>query len=328
MGLGSGMGFGRRSAAAAVWVVWACGFLHALEADAIGPSVKCSELVISPHYQLFQYKAEVGVVPLTAAIPDYDPRNEVLVVFHYMHVSLYFGKYFWEWSGERYKQRENPHAIPESVTFRLRVGADRVRALEKEVDNQKFHEIAHLTCQHRALALLQRNGIRLARGAALWGTSIYRAIAASGFVDTSGMPYPMTIHSIHSSGANQTAALHDYLKGHHAQYFMLFGEAFMGLTAMELAIALANCTSDPDYLSLPGMLSDETLRAKLMPKQVLFLNVVLELWERRLLVLTGRYLGPPSDVFMQVMTMSQIPIAAYRAHWMESLNQSVCEAAR
>jgi hypothetical protein len=313
---------------AAVWVVLAWASLTTANGVAAGPIAKCSELVVSPHYQRFQHRAAEGIVPLVEAIPDYDPASEVLVVFHYMHVSLYFGKYFWEWSGERYKQRENPKAIPASVTFRLRVGAERVRALEREVESQKFRQIIHLTCQHRALALLQRNGIRLAHGPALWGTGILRSIAAHGFADPSGKPYPMTIHSIHSSGADQVAALHEYLKGHHAQYFLFFGQGFVGLTAEELAIALANCTSDKDYLALPDLLSDETLRAQLSPKQVLFLNVVLENWERRLLVLTERYLGPPSDVFMQVMTMRQLPVAPYRPHWMESLGHSICEAAR
>lgn len=320
------MGFGPRAIAAAVWVFLTCVSLST--AVAIGPISKCSELVVSPHYKRLVHRAEDGVVPLAQALPDYDPSNEVLVVFHYMHVSLYFGKYFWEWSGERYKQREHPHAIPQSVTFRLRVGADRVRALEQEVESQRFHQIAHLTCQHRALALLQRNGIRLAGGPSLWGTGILRAIARRGFVDAHGTPYPMTIHSIHSSGTDQVAALHEFLKGHHAQYFLYFGQGFVGMTPAELAIALANCTTDADYLALPALLADEKLRAQLTPKQVVFLNLVLENWERRLLVLTERYLGPPSDVFLQAMTMPELPIATYRPHWMEALGQSVCEAAR
>jgi hypothetical protein len=324
LGVGFGMSLGPGSITATVWV-----FLTSVSlttALAVGPIAKCSNLVVSPHYKRFLHQAAEGVVALPQAIPDYDPSNEVLVVFHYMHVSLYFGKYFWEWSGERYKQREHPHAIPQSVTFRLRVGADRVRALEQEVESQKFHQIAHLTCQHRALALLQRNGIRLARGPALWGTGILRAIASHGFVDAKGTPYPMTIHSIHSSGTDQVAALHEYLKGHHAQYFLFFCHGFVGMTPEELAAAIANCTRDADYLALPGLLADERLRAQLTPKQVGFLNLVLENWERRLLILTERYLGPPSDVFMQVMTMPQLPVATYRPHWMEALGQSVCEA--
>lgn len=318
------MGLGPRSIAAAVWGFLGCvSFTTAL---AVGPIAKCSELVVSPHYKRLLHRAEEGVVPLAQAIPDYDPRHEVLVVFHFMHMSLYFGSYFWEWSGERYKQREHPHAIAQGVVFRLRVGADRVRALEQEVENQKFHQIAHLTCQHRALALLQRNGIRLARGPALWGTGILRAIAGHGFVDPKGTPYPMTIHSIHSSGEDQVEALHEYLKGHHAQYFLYFGHGFVGMTPAELALALANCTTDADYLALPVLLADENLRAQLTPKQVLFLNLVLENWERRLFILTERYLGPPSDVFLQAMTMPELPIAAYRPYWMGALGQSVCEA--
>jgi hypothetical protein len=314
---------GHRFTVSVIWIVLACVSSFAVTAKAAPP---CSELVASPHFQRIQYQAKAGVVPITDALSDYDRSQEVLVVFHYQHVSLYFGKYFWEWTGDHYKHREDPHAIPVSVTFRIRVGADRIRALESEIESQRFLQIAQLTCQHRALALLQRNGISLGGGVALWGTSIYRNIIARGFVDAKGERYSMTIHSIHPSGEDQLEPLHSFLKNHHAEYFLHFSATLAEISAADLSRAFVKCTTDLEYLDIPRLLADEILRNRLTARQTEVLNAVLDSWERRLLTLTALYLGPPSHIFMHVMTTSHLPIARYRPQMIETLEQSICEA--
>jgi hypothetical protein len=192
-----------------------------------GTAPKCSELLVRSH------PVKGGGAKLKAAVPGYDAQQDMMFFFHGgAHASLYVGNYYWDhWGvgeGARITVHPDPQVIPHGILVRVRIGRDRVQALESTI-SQGRTPLAHtLSCHLNQLAFLQRHGIFLSGGPKLLGTTTLRAVLEKGFVALNGESLPtqeiVTIEGMDKDLSSRIpGSLHHYPLDNVALFFSMFG---------------------------------------------------------------------------------------------------------
>jgi hypothetical protein len=174
-----------------------------------------------------------GGAKLKAAVPDYDAKQDMMFFFHGgAHASLFVGNYYWDhWGvgeGAHITVHPDPQVIPRGILVRVRIGQERVQALETTISQGKTPFAHTLSCHLNQLAFLQRHGIFLQGGPKLLGTTTLRAVLENGFEAHNGEPLPtqeiVTIEGTDKELSSRIPqSLHYYPLDNVGLFFSMFG---------------------------------------------------------------------------------------------------------
>ncbi len=251
----------------------------------------CSKLLVRSH------PVHGGGAKLKAAVPGYDAQQDMMFFFHGgAHASLYVGTYYWDhWGvgeGARITVHPEPQVIPRGILVRVRIGSDRVQALESTISQGKTPLAHTVSCHLNQLAFLQRHGIFLNGGPKLLGTTTLRAVLEKGFVALNGEPLPtqeiVTIEGMDKDLSSRIpGSLHHYPVDNVALFFGMFG-----LNSEEILLEVEAHTQSPEALDLTTAIRN-VQNQSLNASQQSLLNYFVERLEERVLELTqAKYQAP------------------------------------
>lgn len=227
---------------------------------------------------------------MTDVVPDYVREEDILFVITNHHTSLYFGRYFWDWSPEGYRVRRNPRVIPAGVFSKIHVGKSIVNALETSTETKAYEKIGFGTCELRTLYYLQQHGVYLNGQVPLTGLNLFETIVGSGFTDQAGKPFPTKTIAIHLAGTDPVKTSLDYLKAHHVGYFLLFLNGY-GVSTPEFVGLLGELTKDKELSDMPRLMLDEALHPYFTPRQRAFMLDMIRLTEQKTLARIDQFAG-------------------------------------
>lgn len=300
-------------------------FLLCAAATATYPATRprCTDLLVRSH------SVHGSGAKLKAVVPRYDPSQDMLFFFHGgTHASLYVGNYYWDHWGHgpnaRITVHPHPQVAPRGILVRVRIGRDRVQALEATISEGRTVCAHTVSCHLNQLAFLQRHGIFLHGGPKLLGTSTLRAVLEQGFEAQDGQRLP-TQEIIIVEGAEKELSshiphsLHYYPLDNVALFFSMFG-----LSLEQILEEVDAHTQSPEALALTAAIRNSGQQS-LGEQQQQMLNEFSERLEARALAAAEAKFQTPLRQLLEILAYQPqtVPVAELQQVLRQAIRDSL-----
>ncbi len=270
-----------------------------------------------------------GGAKLRNAAPDYDRLQDMMFFFHDgAHASLFVGGFYWDhWGageGARITVHPDPQVVPRGILVRVRIGRDRVKALEATISKGKTPYAYTTSCHLNQLAFLQRHGVFLKDGPKLLGTTTLRAVLEKGFVDAGGKVLPtqeiITVEGMDKSLSSRIpTSLHYYPIDNVALFFGMFG-----LSLEEILQEVEANTQAPEALALTAAIRNSGNQPLGEQQQQMFSEFSEQLEARALAIAENKYQAPLQQLLELLAYHPQsVPLAELRQVLKQAIKDSL-----
>jgi hypothetical protein len=218
----------------------------------------------------------------------------------------------------------NPQVIPRGILVRVRIGQERVQALEATISQGKTPFAHTLSCHLNQLAFLQRHGIFLQGGPKLLGATTLGAVLEEGFVALNGESLP-TQEIVTTEGTEKELSsripksLHYYPLDNVALFFSMIGLS-LGQMLQEVEIH----TQNAEALALTAAIRNSG-QQPLDGKQQQMLNEFSESLEARALAaVESKYQAPLRHLLELLAYQPQtVPVTELQQIMRQAIAQSL-----